>query len=357
MKQNQILRYYYGNRNKIFGLDIEVDGGTVVDDFLTTVFYSSDVWQEGEVVISSKDVLAYFSSYNASSYSNNGEKICGYSPDLFDLGKSNRYVVRTSNINDTFSLDSYMDTHNIFEKWFNFGLFNSNEYNKTIKDAKYIEFINSSSFIGSGLDDRLLIQEEYIDELQEFYNNVSNENNVYLLRFAYSDDYYTCDLDARGIDGNFMLCQSNVYLDFDFIEFGFGDETDLTIIPAVSDPIDVILDIIPTDPDIVEPEFKLPGLNNIIGDDHTWIIVLAVILIIFIVVIIVIGLLKNPGSVVVMTDKIRQFNNKRKKKKSERAQKKKEKRSRKRNKRTGDRKARRQRRNFKGYGKYKTNIK
>ena len=306
-------------------------GGPVDDppySILTSLFYVADDWVLGEPLVSSKDLLTYFKDYNSSYYSNNGNKVCGYSPDLFDLNKSYRYVIKTSNINDSFSLDSYYDTHNAFQRWWDYG-FTSNQYNKTIANAKYIESINSSSFLGSNVSDTLLVQEEFIEELQSYYDDVSVDNNVYLLRFAYADDYYSGDIvcgevepvedlfgrrcyNGTQMEGDFMFCQANVYLNFDFIEFGFGDETDLTIIPAVLDPVDIAPDIIPTDPDIMKPDSIFPDLGDLLGseeDDNIWIIALVVVLIIMVVVIVIILLLKNPQSVTVITEKAKEAAN------------------------------------------------
>ena len=69
---------------------------------------------------------------------------------------------------------------------------------------------------------------------------------MYLLRYAASNDYYSLDLEANGLDGNFLMAQGNVYLNFDFIYFTFGDSENHTVLAIVSDPTDGFLNLTDT---------------------------------------------------------------------------------------------------------------
>ena len=203
--------------------------------YLTSVFYDSDSWSRGDVLFTAEEIEEYFQSYNKSYYTG---KVLGYSADLFDLNNSSGYQVFTKNINDEFTLKGYNDSHNRLQKWADWGFrWNYDEFDN-INNIKYIERINSTIiFTSDSFETTYLIDDCYKEELKSFYTQASlNDESVYLLRYAYANDYYSLDLTSNGIDGNFIMCQGNVYLNFDLLHFGFGNSKNLTIIPVVSDP-------------------------------------------------------------------------------------------------------------------------
>lgn len=223
-------------------------------DYLTTVFLNTqfeDGWSEGDVLVTSDKLEEYFQSYNASYHTG---KELGYSADLFDLTKSKKYEVFTKNINDEFSLAGYYDNpNNRWRLWLDYGFVDKDDY-KGITDKKYIEQIDTVSvFNDSDFSKNYLVDEIYIDDFKSFYNSATaNDENVYLLRYAIADDYFSNDnLRGQNIDGNFIMCQGNVYLNFDFIYFSFMDKKgNETIIPAVSNPTDGYFNVTDIDPDM-----------------------------------------------------------------------------------------------------------
>ena len=219
-KENNVLNYYYYDRYLPYS---------------TTVFYDSDSWSRGDVLFTAEEFEEYFQSYNKNYYTG---KVLGYSADLFDLNNSSGYQVFTKNINDEFTLKGYNDSYNRLQKWADWGFrWNYDEFDN-INNIKYIERINSTNiFTSDSFETTYLIDDCYKEELKSFYEQASlNDESVYLLRYAYANDYYSLDLTANGIDGNFIMCQGNVYLNFNLLHFGFGNSKNLTIIPVVSDP-------------------------------------------------------------------------------------------------------------------------
>ena len=221
-------------------------------DFLTTLFLNTNYereWEFGDVLVEASELEAYFKQYNSSYYTG---KVLGYSADLFDLDKSKGYVVETKNINDVFSLEGFLHDENIFNyfsKWLNYGFGNNDDY-KDIENIKYIEDISGND-LTLDFEKNLLVDDIYKSDMLSFYNDaMCNDENVYLLRYAYSPDYYSLVCKGSNIEGQFLMAQGNVYLNFDIIQFSFRDKLgNETIIPCVSDPTTGSFNVTDTDPD------------------------------------------------------------------------------------------------------------
>ena len=109
------------------------------------------------------------------------------------------------------------------------------------------------------------------------------EEVLVLFRFATSD-YYSADLtiiDPHGgflgtskkIEGQAYRAQESVFLDFDIIQLTFNRDGEYTVIPVVSNPMDIVNDITPP--------------ADVDEDNDWWKIVLAIVLLIVIVVVFV----------------------------------------------------------------------
>lgn len=218
--------------------------------WLTSVFYKSGGWDYKDVLITESELLKYLRNYDKSYFT--GKNVLGYSSDLFNLQKSKCHVVNTSYVNDVFSLKGYNSNHIWLERWFDFGIFSDSKDYDDIKNKKYIEEIETSSiFSSSDFSKNYLVDDIYKSEFSNFYSEAkANNENVYLLRYAVADDYYVND-DVEGvdIDGDFLMASSNVYVDFDIIQFEFKNKLGkTTVIPVVSNPTSGASAIINTDP-------------------------------------------------------------------------------------------------------------
>ena len=107
----------------------------------------------------------------------------------------------------------------------------------------------------AGMDEEnaanLLVHELDYSEFEEYYNKNKLENDIFLLRFAVTDFYSAIQsvfdggwFDSADTSSTYMA-RETVFLDFDIIHLGFGDRDNLTIIPVVADPIDIIAGIDP----------------------------------------------------------------------------------------------------------------
>ncbi len=233
-------------------------------DYLSTVFYRPSGWERGDVVVTATELESYFKNYNASYHTG---KLYDYSADLFEVwtGK-NHYFNVENNIDDSFSLESYKDTHNVIQGWLS-GVWNLNDYDNSIKNARYIQKVDDN-IRSEGADTRYLVDKNYLPSLRSFYNSAATDgDNVYLLRYGIADDYYSLDLTASGLEGDFLMCQGNVYLNFDFISFTFKDGDTLTVLACVSDPTDGFFNVTDTTP---KPFNFLDIIRGLFPNDPDW---------------------------------------------------------------------------------------
>ena len=264
--------FYYGY---VFGDRLVFDGvynynffpniGTY-QDYFTTVFYTDNVSDRENILVSADEIQQYFEDYDASSF--NGEITTvgskKYSADLWDLEKSVGYQRFYRTIDDTFSLDSYADSknNNFLKHLFNgqwHYLFDIDEYDNSLVNVPFIEEIKDTSFSlsTSTTSENLYISSDDVSDLKKYFTNAkANGERTYLLRYAYSDDYYSLGLTTAGelVGCDVLLAQENVYLDFDIITLSFRDKDVITVVPVVADPIDGFTGIENTTPD---PNFSI----------------------------------------------------------------------------------------------------
>ena len=86
---------------------------------------------------------------------------------------------------------------------------------------------------------KLCISSNDFVNLVDYINSTDKNTSTYILRYAWSDDYYCNDMTAFGLDGKFLVAEETVYLDFKIISLTFkGEDEKITVIPVVSDPTD-----------------------------------------------------------------------------------------------------------------------
>ena len=168
---------------------------------------------------------------------------------------------------DLHVLKSWSSTSPSFwENWENYGLgaaFSGGPTEESRVVAP-IQILQSSDLTGSAqqIADRLLININDVAALQKEYSDAvtvsgadDEEMVVVLFRFA-NTDYYSTPIDIIEVDGGFLwadkkisgeayLARETVFLDFDIIQLTFNRDGAYTVIPVVSNPIDIVNDVTP----------------------------------------------------------------------------------------------------------------
>lgn len=247
------MKFSYGKRyQNIFRTAYYWYDSCKILDCLTTVFYKSDLEKdsEGLLLATAEELLQYMQDYDLSYHT--GTVLNKYSADLFDLEKSKGYICNTVNVDDVFSLSSYDDAYgNSLQRFGDYGFFYTGaDHDVSIVDAKYIEEVTSAKLGALNFEKSLLIQEYYKDDLCAYYNAaLLKGKKTYILRYAYSDNYYSTDLGSDEISGDFLMAEGNAYLNFDIIQMTFKNSDGVaTVIPVSSAPSDGVFDVIDTTP-------------------------------------------------------------------------------------------------------------
>lgn len=158
---------------------------------------------------------------------------------------------------DLQTLSSWNDTDPSFwDNWINWGLWDAmtgDIPDETSKTVSPIYTLKASDLIGTNaaISDNLLINANDVSDLKSYYAQAKLNNcTVVLFRFATSD-YYSAAVDIIKLKGGFLWSDKHtsgeayrawesVFLDFDVIQLSFQKDGDLTVIPVVSSPIDVV---------------------------------------------------------------------------------------------------------------------
>lgn len=187
---------------------------------------------------------------------------------------------------ETFDLTSTVISQSFWQS-----IFGGHTQVTTLYDGiKAIHEVTAEDMRGSAQDvsQRLFVDAGDYAELKSVYdeavtvdptNPEDEEKIVYLFRFSVTDTYsaqvtYFEQDPLHTRKNNAYMAMQNVFLDFDIISLTYERNGEYTVIPAVSDPIDIFADVTPP------PDFKEDGLS-------WWqilLIVLGVILVVYIIV-------------------------------------------------------------------------
>lgn len=235
-----------------------------IDTLLPLLFYTGGV-DVNNYTLLPETMQNYFESYNKSYEKghlqfNNKD----YSADLFedsvDNGRTRGYNLREfdiSNPDDYWDIRSYDDTHNWWDKLWDYG-FGSIVTNDSYRDIKPIEMVTPELMSSSDLANTLFINPDDVNTFKDYYNSVKDKCEVFIFRYAVTD-YWAEDLTVFEInngeygthhDGVGELRQGTQFFDFDILEFTFNKEGVYTVIPVVSSPIDHISGYTPS----IEPQ-------------------------------------------------------------------------------------------------------
>ena len=155
-----------------------------------------------------------------------------------------------------------------WENWNEFGFWDAlfgNIPSETGREISPIQVLKESDLSGTDAEvsQRLLVNINDITALKDAYDDAVTVNPLepddeecYLVMFRFAtSDYYAAPLDIYESDfwgtvhrGQAYVARQSVFFDFDVIDLTFNKEGVYTVIPAVSDPIDIVNDLTsPTD--------------------------------------------------------------------------------------------------------------
>jgi len=163
---------------------------------------------------------------------------------------------------DLQKLSAWSETSPSFwDNWINWGLWDAMTGNipqETSKTISPIYKLKDSDLNGtnSAICDNLMVNANDVDALKDYYAKAKlNDCSVILFRFATSD-YYSAPVDIIELGAGFMWSDKHtsgqayrawesVFFDFDIIQLSFKKDGNMTVIPVVSSPIDVVNGITP----------------------------------------------------------------------------------------------------------------
>ena len=155
-----------------------------------------------------------------------------------------------------------------WENWNEFGFWDTlfgNIPSETGREISPIQVLKASDLQGTEAEvsQRLLINIKDVQEVKKAYDDAVKVNPMnpddeecYLVLFRFAtSDYYAAPADIYESDfwgtvhkGQAYVARQSVFFDFDVIDLTFNKDGVYTVIPAVSDPIDIVNDITsPTD--------------------------------------------------------------------------------------------------------------
>lgn len=179
-----------------------------------------------------------------------------------------------------------------WENWNEFGFWDTLFGNipfETGREISPIQVLKESDLSGTEAEvsQRLLVNINDIQAIKDAYNDAitvnpldSEDEECYLVMFRFAtSDYYAAPVDIYESDfwgtvhkGQAYVARQSVFFDFDVIDLTFNKDGVYTVIPVVSDPIDIVNDLTsPTD----------------MGDDGLNILALIALILILIVVLVV----------------------------------------------------------------------
>ncbi len=237
MRNDEVINHYYGK-------DIET---------LYSMYYAGSGTDSADnFTLSSDDILAELKA-SASKYG--GVLVNGkYSKYLFET-VADKWTDVNITADETFSL-----THEIIDKswWDKFWGLQGDITTNTFDGISAIYAVKDSDLTGtaSEVSQRLFISESDYAEFSNYYNTHKNTSTVYLFRYQVSD-YIAQEATLmkentsifgdsfKKVDSNAYFFQQTVNLDFDIIDVTFSNGEKSTVIPVVSNPIDVVPDATP----------------------------------------------------------------------------------------------------------------
>ncbi len=228
-------------------------------------------YDKADAIIKSERIKDYIYSYNKPS--NQGYltiKNKTISADLFqssvDTGRKKGYNEITIYSDQEYDLFSYSDTHGFWNKFNDYGIFdtlfgNTPSGDTSIKNVEPIYQVKDSDVKDiDTMSSNLLIDKELCSDFKSFYNKQDGKT-TFLFRFA-KTDYRAIPFENLSSCGGYFA-EETVFLDFDVIHLEFFDGEERVVVPIVADPIDIIPSITP--PPVWDNKWILYGIITILA--------------------------------------------------------------------------------------------
>lgn len=245
--------YYYYNWRYAKGIligfltDTHVAASDVIEaEKLVYLFHADDA--DGYTV-SREELVSYMDAYTATN--GRGAAYGGYNDDLFfstSAGYSGATYIDIA-ADELFTISGF-DSGSVLENWFA-ALFGDYDFSD-LADIEPIHVVTQRDLNSSDISGNLYVAAEDVSDFTAFCRQeMAAGNTVYMFRYKV-DDYV--DEDAHFMHNEDWIVAgwtetygsvrfATIDLGFDIISIGFAGEYGLTIIAAVSDPINVIPDI------------------------------------------------------------------------------------------------------------------
>lgn len=210
--------------------------------------------------ISKEELEEYIYNYSTSYITGNVDIKDGrLSNDLFsekvDTGHKRGYNLVELDANDKFNMLSYDSNHSWWKKFWEFGFW-APDTSGDIKNIRAIEMI-TEDVLSKATSDSIYVDSADMTNFKNFCNeSYSAGKTPFLFRFAVNDYYSaktsvaTAYKNVVGFEGaetkdSGSVAQQTLYLDFDIITLTFQVDGVYTVVPVVSDPIDLIKEVTP----------------------------------------------------------------------------------------------------------------
>lgn len=246
--------------------------------YIPYIYHVGDIVAD-EIAVSSEEITNRVASYGGEVFTTTGEQ--NTEKTLYDIS-----------IEDGYNLNSYASTHTGFEtliaglrSWFSQDI----STNVAIKSALVKVYGNDFRYGNSDFSEKYYVAESDVEAIREAYNTaINSDKSLYLLRFDTSEVLTVeMEIDAQesGIEVDdaqeTYYYEQNYYKDFDTLSFTFKSVNgSLTTIGAVSSPIDIVGDIVPTDDIKFTLGWELPD------PDSWWKVLVAIVLILLLAIIV-----------------------------------------------------------------------
>lgn len=234
-----------------------------IDNYLYYAFYTGNV-DYTDFILNGEILEDYIYNYDLSFNKGTLEVNEKISADLFsdevDAGRTKGYNRKEFDSDGLFDILSYDSTHSGWDKFWSglWGYDTSEEF----KNVQPIYAVSDTDMLqtDSNLSKNLLINEDDIEDFRYYYSKATLEDKtVFLFRFAVTD-YHAEDAIIYKIENNNLsrirnqasVVEETVFLSFDIIQLTFNKEGIYTVIPVVSNPINIISDLTPP----VQPSFN-----------------------------------------------------------------------------------------------------
>ncbi len=259
-------KYSKGHSLTFLGPDIRETADCEDCQKLVYLFYNAD---PSNYTIDREDLIDYMRNYTQAHGS--GTAYGGYSDDLFNSESSGfegaTYIDITGD--DLFDLEGF-NTGNALMNWL-WALFQGYD-NPDIEDIEPIHPVTVSDLNLSDLSNELYIAPQDEADFKAYCREqMEQDRTVYMFRYKVDDyaDYDTYSINT-GLSGVWQASYENslryvtVDLGFDIISLGFQTDKGLTIVPVVSDPINVIPDLEPGDEILDNTNDGVPWLTIVL---------------------------------------------------------------------------------------------